>query len=282
MLQLRDQARQWWHSHIASGAMGIGLVTWGGFAQAFMDRYVSSSVRDRLRQEFNDLGQGDRSIDEYVDRFFELSRYAMAILPNEREDSEVCARVVFVLSGAGFDYFQMPGATLHTVIEMDRSFEQFRMGSSEGRAKRVRCDDRGASASAGGKISTRLRGRFRQRGPYSAAMQASGSSKSVQSTAGSSQKHTGSQAHSSGRGGQSSSQQIAASRACFTCGQIGHYARQCQSASSSGAQQAPQSSQGAGRSSAPGGRGRSGGRGAGTCRGQGHPPVAPTAERAQC
>ena len=67
VLQLRDQARQWWRSHIALGAMGTGPVTWGGFAQAFMDRYVSSSVRDRLRQEFNDLSQGDRSIDEYVD-----------------------------------------------------------------------------------------------------------------------------------------------------------------------------------------------------------------------
>ena len=55
VLQLRDHARQWWRSHISSGAMGSGPITWAGFTQAFMDRYVSSSVRDRLRHEFDHL-----------------------------------------------------------------------------------------------------------------------------------------------------------------------------------------------------------------------------------
>ena len=56
--QLRGPARQWWHLYLQSRLVGSPPVTWAQFSEAFLARFISRSVRDRLRDQFSRLEQG--------------------------------------------------------------------------------------------------------------------------------------------------------------------------------------------------------------------------------
>ena len=84
-LQLRGPARDWWGTY--SGVLQVGSppVTWEQFASAFQDRFIPWSVREESRLRFKSLRQDGLSVTAYEARFFQLSRHALAIIPNETE-----------------------------------------------------------------------------------------------------------------------------------------------------------------------------------------------------
>ena len=60
-------------------------MTWEQFASAFQDCFIPWSVREESRLRFESLRQDGLSVTEYEAYFFQLSRHALAIIPNETE-----------------------------------------------------------------------------------------------------------------------------------------------------------------------------------------------------
>ncbi|XP_011622429.1 uncharacterized protein LOC105420461 [Amborella trichopoda] len=57
--------------------------TWDGFLEVFNKKYFPESVKERKEVEFIELQQGNLTIDQYVAKFLELSRYAPHIINTE-------------------------------------------------------------------------------------------------------------------------------------------------------------------------------------------------------
>ena len=54
----------------------IITITWERFRELFDVKYITKAARVAKRKEFANLKQGDMSVDEYIRKFEELSRYA--------------------------------------------------------------------------------------------------------------------------------------------------------------------------------------------------------------
>ncbi|XP_060178085.1 uncharacterized protein LOC132608019 [Lycium barbarum] len=64
---------------------GLPPLTWTEFYQVFLDKYVPRTLRDRRRDEFNNIEQGNLSVAAYEAQFHLLSRYALQLVPTEEE-----------------------------------------------------------------------------------------------------------------------------------------------------------------------------------------------------
>ena len=71
---LHDAASFWWDTVVA--VHDVTTLTWERFKELFEDKYISKTARVDKRREFVNLRQGDLSVDQYIKRFEELSRYA--------------------------------------------------------------------------------------------------------------------------------------------------------------------------------------------------------------
>src|SRR6266508_6337040 len=73
--QLRGPAASWWETYLAIQPAGY-RVPWMEFSAAFKAHHVPSSLIKIKLPEFLTLKQGTRTVQEYVQKFNELSRYA--------------------------------------------------------------------------------------------------------------------------------------------------------------------------------------------------------------
>ena len=62
------------------------------FASAFQDHFIPWSVREESRLRFESLRQDGLSVTEYEVHFFQLSRHALAIIPDETERIQIFVR----------------------------------------------------------------------------------------------------------------------------------------------------------------------------------------------
>ena len=69
------------------------------FASAFQYRFIPWSVREESRLSFESLRQDGLSVTEYEAHFFQLSRHALAIIPNETERIRIFVRGLISLLG---------------------------------------------------------------------------------------------------------------------------------------------------------------------------------------
>ena len=74
MFYLRDSASYWWDTIVS--VHDITTITWERFRELFDVKYITKAARVAKRKEFANLKQGDMSVDEYIRKFEELSRYA--------------------------------------------------------------------------------------------------------------------------------------------------------------------------------------------------------------
>ncbi|XP_030923322.1 uncharacterized protein LOC115950227 [Quercus lobata] len=58
-------------------------ITWEKFKEVFNRTYFPDVVRDCKVREFSDLVQGAMTVEEYVAKFVELSRFAPYLIPDE-------------------------------------------------------------------------------------------------------------------------------------------------------------------------------------------------------
>lgn len=78
VFQLTYDARHWWK--LVGHSVGD---TWEEFEKAFQNQYLPNSVVNRLRRQFEELTQGDKSVDKYAQEFYSLSRYAPDLIADE-------------------------------------------------------------------------------------------------------------------------------------------------------------------------------------------------------
>jgi hypothetical protein len=73
--QLFGTASNWWETCCNTHA-DINLITWNEFQTRFHTHYVPRSTMKLKKKEFIDLKQGSMSVNEYLNSFNQLSKYA--------------------------------------------------------------------------------------------------------------------------------------------------------------------------------------------------------------
>ena len=61
---LRGPAAQWWDTHKSSLAKGT-IVSWNNFKTAFRAHYIPQAVINRMKAEFCNLVQGNKTVEAY-------------------------------------------------------------------------------------------------------------------------------------------------------------------------------------------------------------------------
>jgi hypothetical protein len=80
--RLTGPAADWWDSYVAAHD-AADTITWAEFSTQFRNYHIPA-VLMKIKKEFLSLKQGNMSVNEYIDKFIQLSRYA----PDEVADDE--------------------------------------------------------------------------------------------------------------------------------------------------------------------------------------------------
>jgi hypothetical protein len=83
--QLYGTATNWWETY-CNAHVNIDTITWNDFKASFRTHYMPRGTMKLKMKEFADLRQGGMSVNEYLNSFIQLSRYAPAdINTNEKK-----------------------------------------------------------------------------------------------------------------------------------------------------------------------------------------------------
>jgi hypothetical protein len=73
--QLTGTALAWWENYCAA-AQDASTITWKKFVDEFHRYHIPAATMKRKADEFRELQQGNKSVEEYTYQFIELARYA--------------------------------------------------------------------------------------------------------------------------------------------------------------------------------------------------------------
>jgi hypothetical protein len=73
--QLYGIAANWWETHY-NAHVYVDTITWNKFKARFCTHYVPHGIMKLKKNEFADLKQGGMTVNEYLNSFIQLSRYA--------------------------------------------------------------------------------------------------------------------------------------------------------------------------------------------------------------
>jgi hypothetical protein len=73
--QLFGTAANWWETYCNTHA-DVDSITWNEFKAHFRNHYVPRGTMKLKKKEFTDLKQGGMTVNEYLNSFIQLSRYA--------------------------------------------------------------------------------------------------------------------------------------------------------------------------------------------------------------
>jgi hypothetical protein len=74
--QLEGPAADWWDAYVEAHEVPESI-NWQEFKNSFRSHHVPLGVMKLKKKEFEDLNKGSLSVNEYVTRFTQLSRYAL-------------------------------------------------------------------------------------------------------------------------------------------------------------------------------------------------------------
>ena len=211
---LDGDADAWWRKFRDRRAPGSSPLTWEDFRAGFQRRFISRTTRESLRPQFERLEQGSMTISEYESRFLQLSRYGADLIATEPE------RIRRFLIGLPTDTQQdcewmvFTRSSFEDVVDYLKKREVLSRQAQGGSEKRPKQQGEYSGSRSGGSSRGGSGQRRYQQGqssrPYQAAVQASDQR----------QQPAKGQVTTEGtacvpRGG------------CFTCGDMGHRARDC-------------------------------------------------------
>jgi hypothetical protein len=90
-LKLDGEARFWWKARKELIAEELGHrvpIPWERFKTEFNNRFFSQAQRQQCVRDFQDLRQGNMTVEQYSAEFQKLSRYAPHLIPNEETKAE--------------------------------------------------------------------------------------------------------------------------------------------------------------------------------------------------
>jgi hypothetical protein len=73
--QLYGTAANWWETY-CNAHVNVDTITWNEFKARFRTHYVPRGTMKLKKKEFTDLKQGGMTVNEYLNSFIQLSRYA--------------------------------------------------------------------------------------------------------------------------------------------------------------------------------------------------------------
>ncbi|KAI3969152.1 hypothetical protein MKW92_029520 [Papaver armeniacum] len=118
VFQLSGEARKWWNN--ASICLNLDTLTYIQFCERLDARYFPATVRDKKINEFAEVAQiRGELVDDYLDRYIRLSRFAMFMIPDEKKSSRKFEQ------GLGDHFFSKVVShcfpTFQQVVESDRA-----------------------------------------------------------------------------------------------------------------------------------------------------------------
>jgi hypothetical protein len=87
--QLFGTTANWWETYCSTHA-DIDSITWNEFKAHFCNHYVPHDTMKLKKKEFANLRQGSMTVNEYLNSFIQLSRYATEDI-NTDEKSRTCS-----------------------------------------------------------------------------------------------------------------------------------------------------------------------------------------------
>jgi hypothetical protein len=75
VLQLFGMTANWWETYCNTHA-DVNSITWNEFKAHFCNHYVPRDTTKLKKKEFTNLRQGSMTVNEYLNSFIQLSRYA--------------------------------------------------------------------------------------------------------------------------------------------------------------------------------------------------------------
>jgi hypothetical protein len=73
--QLFGTVADWWETY-RNTHFNVEAITWDEFKAHFVTHYVPRGTLKLKKKEFSELDQGNMTVNEYLNQFIELSRYA--------------------------------------------------------------------------------------------------------------------------------------------------------------------------------------------------------------
>ncbi|XP_066164596.1 uncharacterized protein [Oryza sativa Japonica Group] len=83
--QLEGPAGDWWDTYKEAWEEDAGEPTWEEFTTVFRENFVPAAVMRMKKNEFRRLRQGNATVQEYLNQFTQLARYAIGDLADEEE-----------------------------------------------------------------------------------------------------------------------------------------------------------------------------------------------------
>jgi hypothetical protein len=108
--QLSGPAADWWDAYVEAHEE-LESINWPEFRAAFRAHHVPQGVIKLKKKEFQDLKQGSMSVNEYVTKFTQLSRYALHEVNTDEKKQECFLNglndgLAYALEAQDFENFQ--------------------------------------------------------------------------------------------------------------------------------------------------------------------------------
>jgi hypothetical protein len=86
--QLYGTAANWWETY-CNTHVNVDTITWNEFKARFRTHYVPRGIMKLKKKEFTDLKQGGMTVNEYLNSFIQLSRYAPDDINTDEKKQDV-------------------------------------------------------------------------------------------------------------------------------------------------------------------------------------------------
>jgi hypothetical protein len=86
--QLYGTTANWWETY-CNTRVNVDAVTWNEFKACFRTHYVPRGTMKLKRKEFSDLKQGGMTVNEHLNSFIQLSRYAPDNMNTDEKKQDV-------------------------------------------------------------------------------------------------------------------------------------------------------------------------------------------------
>jgi hypothetical protein len=86
--QLFGTAANWWETYCSTHA-DVDSITWNEFKARFHNHYVPRDTMKLKKKEFTNLRQGSMTVNEYLNSFIQLSRYAAEDIDTDKKKQDM-------------------------------------------------------------------------------------------------------------------------------------------------------------------------------------------------